>query len=63
MMKLIFPKLPSLFASWATAGQYSSVEELEMADEQIAPARNKVHPLPGRNRASVASKPLRKKLG
>jgi hypothetical protein len=65
-MKRILPNLSNLFASWATAGQYSSVEELELADDAIAPASRKIHLLPSaQRRAAQASsaKPARKKLG
>lgn len=65
-MKRLFPNLSSLFATWATAGQYSSVEQLELAEDEAEPAARKVHPLPGmqgRLPGSAAAKPRRKKFG
>jgi hypothetical protein len=68
LMKRIFPTLSNLFASWASAGQFSSVEEMELADDAV-PAAHKIHVLPtSRRRHSSAvesnnARPARKKLG
>lgn len=66
-MKRLFPGLSNLFASWASAGQYSSVAELEL-DQVSDPEKNtKVVVLP-RSGPSVSSgvttKPaVRRRLG
>ncbi|WP_428309148.1 hypothetical protein [Hydrocarboniphaga sp.] len=65
-MKRLFPTLSSLFATWTTAGQYSSVEQLELAEDEAESTARKVHPLPGVQRRpadSVQAKPPRKKFG
>lgn len=52
-MKTIFPSLSSLFVTWASAGQYGEVAELETGDEAAAAAVSNVHALPvsGRKKA------------
>ena len=66
-MKRLFPGLSNLFASWASAGQYSSVAELEL-DQVSNPGNNtKVVALPrsGNTASSGATtKPaVRRRLG
>jgi len=65
-MKRLFPSLSDFFATWASAGQYSTVAELELADE-ASPAANKVHVLPRSSRPAAKSGPAshssKKKFG
>lgn len=46
-MKTSIPSLSSLFVTWASAGQYGDIAELDHADEAVA---SKVHSLPVANR-------------
>jgi hypothetical protein len=44
------PVLSSLFATWASAGQYGDVADLDSAVEESKPAVRNVHSLPTGNR-------------
>ncbi len=43
-MKRLIPNFSDWFAAWVSAGQYSSVEELEL-DTDVLPS-NKIRPFP-----------------
>ncbi|MDB5970841.1 MAG: hypothetical protein JWQ90_3291 [Hydrocarboniphaga sp.] len=49
-MKTIFPSLSSLFVTWASAGQYGEVAEIDATGDEAPAAPGKVHTLASGNR-------------
>ena len=52
-MKHLIPNFSDLFAAWASAGRYSSVEELEL-DTDVLPT-NKARSILGKAKVSAAN--------
>ena len=52
-MRRLIPNFSDLFAAWVSAGQYSSVEELEL-DTDVQPS-NKIRLFPGKAKSSASA--------
>lgn len=45
-MKRLFPNLSDLFVTWASAGQYGAIAEMDNGDDASESNASKVHALP-----------------